>query len=90
MVPDHYHKEFNTAANNYGNTLASAPNSFVASVGIKRNFTDRDDYNMMVSAGNPLTPNAGNSGNASVSNSIYGSATEIRPDNFAINYFIKF
>ena len=89
-LPNHSHKEFNTAFNNYGNPLTSVPDSFVAAAGIKRNTTDRDDYNLMVSVGNPVTPNAGNTGNASVSNSIYGASSEVRPVNYAINYFIKY
>ena len=78
-LPDHYHKEFNTTYNNYGNTLTSVPDSFVAAAGIKRNTTDRDDYNLMVSDGNPVTPNAGNTGNASASNPIYGKSSTVTP-----------
>lgn len=89
-LPEHAHKEFNTAYNNYGTPLTSAPDSYVAAAGMKRDTTDRDDYNLMVSVGNPVTPNAGNTGNASVSNSIYGASSEVRPVNYAINYFIKY
>ena len=89
-LPDHSHKEFNTTYNTYGDQLTSVPDSFVAAAGIKRNTTDRDDYNLMVSVGNPVTPNAGNTGNASVSNSIYGASSEVRPVNYAVNYFIKY
>lgn len=48
---NHYHHLFTGAANQYGTPAASAPNDRVAATGIKRQFTDRDDYMLMQTAG---------------------------------------
>lgn len=48
---NHNHYLFTGTPNNYGTPAASAPNNRIAVTGIKRQFTDRDDYMLMETAG---------------------------------------
>lgn len=74
---NHQHYVFTGAANQYGTPLASSPNARPAATGIKRSFTDRDDYMIMESAGGGncgLTENAAIAVNLSGSTAAAGTA----------------
>ena len=54
-MPGHAHYLFTDGYSNYGSPLSAAPSGAVASGGVSRSTTDRDDYLMMASIGGNWT-----------------------------------
>lgn len=54
-MPGHAHYLFTDGYSNYGSPLSAAPSGAVASGGVSRSTTDRDDYLMMASVGGNWT-----------------------------------